>query len=168
MEGRAMTPGEIKLGESIFGSLINYTEVQVFNGKWKWFIPKEHPHAPDGNIYFPGDSSEDILSEYYEDFSVAPPPNRGYFIHELTHVWQHQRKLALPVYIFIAMSPSREYGEIFNGTDYYSLGLEGQAEFVEDYFHMKSGYANPNKKIPQGKSDYERVMPMALRATAIG
>ena len=44
--------------------------------------------TPDGEIYF-------HESEYREDFSIAQPIDKNWFMHEMVHVWQYQ--LGYPV-----------------------------------------------------------------------
>jgi hypothetical protein len=153
MAGRKMTPGEIDLARSIYGSQVDYTKVLIFNEKWKFFMPGDRAHAPDGNIYFPGA----VGTIYFADFSTAPLNDKARFIHEMAHVWQHQR--GVHVALSAALNRNYDYSEIFTGKDYFSLGLEQQASFLADYYRLKSGIFMPDKP---NKSEFEKVIPKIL------
>lgn len=118
-----MTVGEIALASSIFGSEVDYSQVRIFDTRWKFFMPSDRAHAPDGNIYFPIGTGE-----YTTDFSNAPLSVRSTFIHEMTHVWQHQtgHKVAVEA-IF---NRSYEYKSVFSGTSFEMLGVEAQAQMI--------------------------------------
>ena len=86
MHGRHLTPGEVEIARSVFGDAIDYARVRLFKGKWWPFQPKRSAMAPMGNIWFHPDGGG-----WSEDFSKEPLLAQGYFIHELTHVWQAQK-----------------------------------------------------------------------------
>lgn len=172
---RDMTSGELRTAKSVFGEAINFGEngkgngVGVYNGKWKPFQPDNRAMAPNGNIYFPGTS-------YEEDFSnlgskKLSDEDRRTFIHEMTHVWQHQhgkavktRGAALGVlaavgdpYIYKLYIP----GDQTNLKDLSDYGLEQQAAIVGDYYALREGlnlepYATNSK--PPRLQDYEAVI----------
>lgn len=88
-EGRKLTDGEIALVKKLFGNSIDYSFVKIHKGK---LIPgiqgNEVSMTPWGEIYMPTDN-------YLDDFSVLPPTKYNFlhhFIHEISHVWQYQRK----------------------------------------------------------------------------
>ena len=62
-----------------------------------------------------------------DDYAAAPLPLRGLFVHELTHVWQHQsgRSLALCRHPFC-----RYRYTIAPGRPLRRYGIEQQAEIV--------------------------------------
>ena len=93
--------------------------------------------APTGNIHFHPHS--DLWSD---DFSREPLHRQGLFIHELTHVWQTQKRgrfyLPLMRHPFCRYSYALETGRRFE--DY---GLEQQAEIVRHRFLADRGRAPP-------------------------
>ncbi len=68
--------------------------VRVFRRKFVFFQPRDVTMAPDGNIWFhpEGDLARSPLAD---DFSKGPLEVRSHFVHELTHVWQHQNGMNL-------------------------------------------------------------------------
>jgi hypothetical protein len=75
-----------------------------------------------------------------DDFAVASERMRTLFIHELTHVWQHQRGLCLP----LRRHPFCRYDyEIVPGRPLAGYGIEQQAMIVENVFVCRlSGIRN--------------------------
>ena len=86
MAGRVLTAGEIALARSVFGDAIDYSHVRLFQGKWWPFQPRQSAMAPMGDIWFHPDGGG-----WSDDFSDEPLGRQGFFIHELTHVWQTQK-----------------------------------------------------------------------------
>jgi RHS repeat-associated protein len=125
---RPMTEGEIALAKEVFGDDIDYSRVRVYNKKFAFFQPRGVAMAPDGNIYF-------HPSDYMDDFSTGDVYTRGWFEHELTHVWQHQR--GINVYK-AAFDRNYDY-QLTPGKSFQSYGLEQQGEIVRDYYLIRSG-----------------------------
>ena len=92
MNVRPLTTGEVTLARSIFGDAIEYTSVRIHRAKWAFFQPRGTAMAPDGHLWFhpAGDG-------WCEDFCDRDVDRQGLFIHEMTHVWQHQCGLFLPL-----------------------------------------------------------------------
>ena len=86
--------------------------------------------APDGNIYY---HSED--KTYSDDFSKSDINVRGTFLHEMTHVWQHQQGINVRRAVF-----NREYNylPLKQGKSFRSYSLEQQGEIVRDYYFLKT------------------------------
>jgi hypothetical protein len=128
-----MTPGEVELARSIFGSAIDYSRVRLAKGKWWPFQPRRSAMAPMGSIYFHPDGGG-----WSEDFSREPLGVQGYFIHELTHVWQTQKggRFYLPLmrHAFCRYEYRLEPGKPFR-----LYGLEQQAEIVRHAFLARHG-----------------------------
>ncbi|MDO7507946.1 hypothetical protein Q5X75_11035 [Acinetobacter baumannii] len=85
---RPLTNGEIKLAISVFKNSINYTTVKIFFGS---FFPLKSQNedtfvTPNGSIYI-------MPKHYRDDYSLEDISYKKIFLHELGHVWQHQRKL---------------------------------------------------------------------------
>jgi hypothetical protein len=129
---RALTPAERKLTESVFGSAIDPDQVQVNNRKFFWFQPRRTIMAPDGALWFhpKGD-------HYCEDFCGQDLSEQGLFIHEMTHVWQHQKGINL----LLRRYPGMRYDyAIKPGWKLERYNLEQQAEIVRHAFLLKNGY----------------------------
>ncbi len=91
-QSRPLTPAETALAASVFGDAIDCASVEVRNRKWIFFQPRRTTMAPLGHIHFhPGGGL------YREDFGQAPLDAQGLFIHEMAHVWQHQKGIFLPL-----------------------------------------------------------------------
>jgi hypothetical protein len=134
MHGRQLTPGEVEIARSIFGDAIDYARVKLFEGKWWPFHPKRSAMAPMGNIWFHPDGGG-----YSEDFSKEPLLAQGYFIHELTHVWQAQKGGRF--YLPLMRHPFCQYRfDLKEGKPLERYGLEQQAEIVRYRFLADRGY----------------------------
>lgn len=91
--------------------------------------------APMGHLHFHPDGSA-----YCEDFGTAPLSRQGLFIHEMTHVWQHQRGVFLP----LRRHPFSRYTySLKPGLALESYGIEQQAEIVRHAFLLRNGAAVP-------------------------
>lgn len=89
--------------------------------------------APMGNIYFHPDAGG-----WSEDFSKEPLGRQGFFIHEMTHVWQTQKKGRL--YLPLMRHPFCRYSyELKPGKPFERYGLEQQAEIVTHIFLAERG-----------------------------
>ncbi len=135
MKCRFLTPGEIALARSIFRDSIDYSRVRLFEGKWWPFHPRRAAMAPMGDIWFHPDGGG-----WSDNFAREPLSRQGFFIHELTHVWQTQKggRFYLPLmrhpfcrYSY-AIAPGKRFGD---------YGLEQQAEIVRHRFLADRGYA---------------------------
>jgi len=135
MERRSLTPGEIDIARSIFGDAIDYSKVQMVKGKWWPFQPPNAAMAPNGNIYF-----HPHAGGWSEDFSREALGRQGFFIHEMTHVWQAQRGGLL--YLPLMRHPFCRYSyELKPGKPFGRYGLEQQAEIVRHRFLADRGVA---------------------------
>ncbi|WP_375427023.1 vgr related protein [uncultured Sphingomonas sp.] len=128
---RPLTPGETDLARSVFGDAVDYAAVTLSRTKWAFFQPRRVVMAPLGCIHFhpKGDLWRD-------DFAVASLGDQGLFIHEMTHVWQHQRGVCLP----LARHPFCRYRySLKPGQAFARYGLEQQAEIVRHAFLLHRG-----------------------------
>jgi hypothetical protein len=124
--GRLLTPGERVLAASIFGTAIDLDAVRLHRAKWFPFQARNVAMAPDGGMWFHPQGNL-----WREDFAVASERMRALFIHEMTHVWQHQRGLCLP----LRRHPFCRYDyEIAPGRPLADYGIEQQATIVEHVF----------------------------------
>jgi hypothetical protein len=89
--------------------------------------------APTGNIWFHPEGGG-----WSEDFSNEPLGSQGFFIHELTHVWQAQRRGRF--YLPLMRHPFCRYDYALEpGKPFARYGLEQQAEIVRHRFLADRG-----------------------------
>jgi hypothetical protein len=131
MDGRLLTPSEIALARSVFGDAIDYAPVRLHRRKWAFFQTRRTVMAPDGNIWFHPDGHS-----YCDDFCGADFDAQGLFLHEMTHVWQRQQGIFLP----LRRHPFCRYGYALKpGQPFARYGLEQQAEIVRHAFLIREG-----------------------------
>lgn len=144
--GRPLTDGEIALAKSMFGNAVDYGRVRMIKGKWWPFQPRRSAMAPMGNIYFHPDGGG-----WSEDFSKESLRRQGFFIHEMTHVWQAQAKGLF--YLPLMRHPFCRYSyRLEPGKPFHRYGLEQQAEIVANRFlanhGMNAGQCPPQTMLP--------------------
>lgn len=148
MRGRHLTEAERSLCRSVFKDAIDYTQVRIFNRKWWPFQPVKVTMAPDGNLWFHPEGGL-----FCDDYCGQSLNLQGLFIHEMTHVWQHQRGVFLP----LARHPFCSYDyELVPGKPYAKYGIEQQAEIVRHVFLLGQG---ARLKSGLTMADYEGVLP---------
>jgi len=126
-----LTGDEVALCRSVFGEEIDYDQVRIFNRKWWIFQPQKITMAPDGNLWFHPNS--DL---FCEDFCQQDLNLQGLFIHEMVHVWQHQKGVFLP----LARHPFCRYDyDIEAGKNFSRYGIEQQPEIVRHVFLLMQG-----------------------------
>ncbi|MEG3088077.1 vgr related protein [Sphingomonas sp. PB4P5] len=131
MTNRPLTPAETTLARSVFGSAIDYAPVRIVHKKWAFFQPRDTVMAPRGNIHYHPHGTL-----YRDDFAAASLGDQGLFIHEMTHVWQHQRGIVLP----LKRHPFCRYDyAIRPGLPLNRYGIEQQAEIVRHTFLLRCG-----------------------------
>lgn len=81
---RPLTTGEMVMAQSVFGNKLNYQTVRVVNYPYVPWQTSDMFIAPNGWI-FVGDR------HYRTDYSTEDVLYQQVFIHELTHVLQHQQ-----------------------------------------------------------------------------
>jgi hypothetical protein len=124
--GRPLTAGERQIAAAMFGSALDLDRVRLHRHRWWLFQPRNVVMAPDGHIWFHPDDGL-----WRDDFSIAPLPLQALLVHELTHVWQHQRGLFLP----LRRHPFCRYGYTLRpGRPLQRYGIEQQATIVEHAF----------------------------------
>ncbi|WP_326523112.1 vgr related protein [Sphingomonas sp.] len=148
MTARPLTPGETALAARMFGDAIDYGAVRIANRKWAFFQPRHVTMAPRGCIHF-----HPRGGLYCDDFACAPADLQGLFIHEMTHVWQHQKGIFLP----IARHPFCRYAySLKPGWPLARYGIEQQAEILRHAFLLRAGRVVPGA--PELRQ-YETVLP---------
>ncbi len=139
-QGRTLTAGEVALARTVFGDAIDYDRARIANRKWWWFQPRHYAMAPAGCIHF--HPKGDL---YREDFAACDLGMQGFFLHELTHVWQHQCGLNL----MLRRHPFCRYSYSFvPGRPFARYGIEQQAEIVRHAFLIREGGGGPRAPPP--------------------
>lgn len=119
----------------MFGGAIDDRPVTVNNHKWVFFQPRNVVMAPDGHLWF-----HPAGGLYRDDFAREGLDLQALFLHELTHVWQHQRGICLP----LRRHPFCRYDYALKpGQRFERYGLEQQAEIVRHAFLLREGRAVP-------------------------
>jgi hypothetical protein len=128
---RALTAGEVALARSVFGDAIDYAPIRLEKRKWAFFQPRETVMAPTGTIHF-----HPAGTRYRADFSCGDLDDQGLLIHELTHIWQSQCGIFLP----LRRHPfCRYHYAIRPGLPLHRYGIEQQAEIVRHTFVLRHG-----------------------------
>lgn len=134
---RSLTDGERNLAASVFGSAIDYDTVRIHRRKWFPLQPRHVAMAPSGHIHF--HPKGDL---WCEDFCERSIHAQGLFIHEMTHVWQAQKKGRW--YLVLMRHPFCRYSySLKPGWPLQRYGLEQQAEIVRHAFLLRAGQCVP-------------------------
>jgi hypothetical protein len=148
-EERPLTAGECDLVASVFGRAIDTAKVRIRRRRWHPLQPPRVTMAPCGHIHFPPASPF-----YCDDFAAASLDRQGLFIHEMTHVWQAQKRGRF--YLPLMRHPFCRYDyRLKPGWPLSRYGIEQQAEIVRHGFLLRNGAA------PHGISDkasYEQLL----------
>ena len=134
---RPLTPGEIAMLRSVYGTRIPYEKVKVSPHRWTWPFPQDRSMAPNGNMYFPG-------KEYVPDFSdpKVDMVRRSVFVHEGTHIFQWY-VLQQTVWARGPFSRTYDY-TLVPKKPWTSYGLEQMAMIAQDYWLKKHGGPTQN------------------------
>jgi len=132
---RSLTVGEIRIAQVLFKNAIDYQRVKVHNGKYIFLQVDNSAIAPNGEIYAHG--------IYSIDYAKESGAMRGFFIHEMTHVWQYQNKICNLIVraIWDCVKSGLNYKKTYCYTlevdkDLVSYGMEQQAAIIEDYYRI--------------------------------
>jgi hypothetical protein len=105
--------------------------------------------APCGHLHFHPDSPS-----YRDDFAAASLDLQGLFIHEMTHVWQAQRRGRF--YLPLHRHPFCRYDYTLRpGWPLDRYGIEQQAEIVRHAFLLRNGAPPPGLT---DRGAYERLI----------
>ena len=150
---RDLTQGEKDLAKEIFKNSIQYSKVKIHDDKYIFFQPDNSGMTPNGEIYVDG--------IYSADYSGESPQLQAFFIHEMTHVWQHQNGVltagvigsAILEIIGNAGDYDSAYPYVLDASkDLTDYGLEQQASIIEDYFRLIKHGLQPRR----ARTPYQR------------
>jgi len=148
VSSRSLTTDEIALARSVFAEAIEYTSVSVNARKWWLFQPKRVTMAPNGSLWFHPKGGL-----YCDNFCAKDLSAQGLFIHEMTHVWQHQQGVNL----ILRRHPFCRYDYALRpGWPLNRYGIEQQAEIVRHVFLLKAGGQVPGAP---SLTQYEGILP---------
>ncbi len=130
---RPLSGGEVALARGVFGDAVDFSKVTIRRRKWFPFQPRRVTMAPRGHLHF-----HPLGEAYCDDFATAAPGRQGLFIHEMTHVWQTQRKGDW--YLLLHRMPWSTYKyRLRPGWRLDNYGIEQQAEIVRHAFLLGRG-----------------------------
>ena len=131
---RPLTEGERTLAASVFGDAIDYEAVSIRHARWWPFQPRNTLMAPCGHVHVPPKSSV-----WSEDYSQDGLSLQALLLHELTHVWQAQRRGKY--YLPLMRHPFCRYDyAVKPGWPLERYGLEQQGEIVRHTFLLRHGF----------------------------
>ena len=128
---RPLTAGEVALVRLVFGDAIAYQRVRIHNRCYLPFglQPVNCAMSPNGHVYF-------HPRRFVPDFSVESHRLQHWFMHEMTHVWQHQ--LGYPVRCRGALRLGLDYAyRLAPGKRLCHYNMEAQGDLLADYFALK-------------------------------
>lgn len=130
---RALTPGEIALGQSIFGDAIDWPRVRVMQAPKLGFGAM----VPRGRTI--------VFSHWRaaRDFAQAGIDEQGWFVHELAHVWQAARGIVLAGAKLKALGKAAYRYKPTPHAKFADYNIERQAEIARHLFLARSGYREP-------------------------
>jgi hypothetical protein len=140
--GRPLTSGERDLARQIFGDAIDYDAVRIHHCNFVFWQGANYIVAPNGHLYL------GRKLRHLNDFSAAGVRIAALFIHEMTHVWQHQRGVNVmargaceQVLHWLGLNQYRYRLE--TGKPLAAYKLEQQGDILRDYFLAQRGQASP-------------------------
>jgi hypothetical protein len=152
MSTRPLTEGERRLAASVFGDAIDYEPVRIHRRTWFPLQPRHIVMAPSGHIHFHPKGKL-----WCEDFADQPLHRQGLFIHEMTHVWQAQKRGHL--YLVLMRHPFCRYSySLRPGWPLRRYGLEQQAEIVKHAFLLREGGHVPGAP---PLAQYQTILPFS-------
>ena len=135
---RSLTAMEIQLCQSVFGNLIDYSQVKVMNHPYLPWQPQHIFMAPCGYIHVRN-------RHYLPDYSQANRSYQAIFIHEMAHILQHQhhinvllRGAVLQTAYFLSFKRYNPYHyRLIEAKPFFAYNIEQQGEIAKDIFLKK-------------------------------
>ncbi len=163
---RPMTSGERQLADTVFRGAIDYGKVTIIKGRHRgFFLPvRNRMFTPNNRIYY-HPRSDVPRRMYSDDFSMEIFGAKHDFIHELTHVWQHQqgqRLLVTGILARVARGATYPYLPVDPSKSWDDYNIEQQGTIVEDYFWLL--HRPPRPRMPN-RSWFESILPWLQTTT---
>ncbi|NHC04280.1 hypothetical protein G9F31_10945 [Acinetobacter sp. 187] len=132
---RRLTSGEIALCRRVYADLIDYEQVRIMNHP---FLPWQSVHvfmAPCGDIHA-------RAHHYCEDYSRRSLGYQAVFIHEMAHVYQHQKNINvlgkgayLQAAYFLSFKKYDPYAYTLKADKkFFDYNIEQQGDIAKDIF----------------------------------
>lgn len=139
----------------LFRDAINYSRVRIHNRCYLPFglQPRNCAMSPNGSIYF--HKSCCLL-----DFSTGTENARHWFLHEMSHVWQHQMGYAVRLRGALRVGLPYSY-DLAPGKTLADYNMEAQGDVLADYFVLKHLGSSASMRQPQYAGSlalYEQVL----------
>lgn len=127
-ESRALTGGEVALGRSVFADEITWAKIRIRQAPALGFVAM----VPIGRTI--------VFSKWRAayDFDAASLWDQGWFVHELTHVWQAARGVVLAAAKLDALGKGAYVYEP-KAPKLGAYNIERQAEIVRHLFLARAG-----------------------------
>ncbi len=145
---RPLTAAEAALATSVFGDALDPAWVSVRRRKWFWLQPRHITMAPDGHIWCHPEGTA-----WQPCFAAHGLLVQAFFIHEMTHVWQHQSGINL---ILRRLPFARYRYDLTPGKPFGAYGIEQQACIVADAYLARAGI-----KRQAELTDYAALLPFS-------
>ncbi|MGR0305676.1 hypothetical protein [Acinetobacter beijerinckii] len=148
---RRLTVDEIVMAKQVFGHLINYDEVKIFNIAYLPWQPIDIFMAPNGNLF--------VHQKYFcSDYSKASLSFKSIFIHELAHILQFQQGInvilkgaILQTGYYLSLKKYNPYHyELIKDKPYDAYNIEQQGDIAKDIFLKKIPNIIDKNKSPVG------------------
>jgi hypothetical protein len=120
---RWLTPAEQALARQVFGSGIRPERVRIFAQP---ILPRPFTPGSAGIVY--------PVMESLTDFTEGALPDQATLVHELTHVWQAQHGVILPIAKLQAGDSDAAYRYDLDTQTFPQMNIEQQARVVEHDF----------------------------------
>jgi hypothetical protein len=142
-ERRALTAGEAAIGRSVFADEIDWPRVRVLQAPALGFGAM----VPLGRTI--------VFSKWRaaRDFSRASLDERGWFVHELTHVWQAAQGVVLAGAKLRALGRSAYVYQPRAGAVFEAYNIESQAEIARHLYLARVGAKEPGMPSHQWLED---------------
>lgn len=127
-QSRVLTAGEIALGRSVFGDEIAWSKVRI----------RQAPSLGFGAMVPFGRTIVFSKWRAAHDFSAASLWDQGWFVHELTHVWQAARGVVLAGAKLGALGKAA-YAYTAQTPKLAAYNIERQAEIVRHLYLARLG-----------------------------
>lgn len=132
---RSLTVGEILLCEPVFGHLINYSQVKIMNQPYLPWQPDFVLMAPSGYIHTKNPT-------YSVDYSKENINYQAVFIHEMTHILQHQHHInvifkgaILQSAFYLSFKHYNPYKyKLIPNKSFWDYNIEQQGDIARDIF----------------------------------
>lgn len=152
---RALTEGETAMASRVFGKAIDYPRVRIYKRRYLPFglQPVNCAMSPNGHIFF-------HKSCCLVDFSTGTEHARHWFMHEMSHVWQHQLGYAVRLRGAVRVGLPYAY-DLAPGKTLADYNMEAQGDVLADYFVLKHLGSSASMRHPQYAGSlalYEQVL----------